>query len=88
MTSANAMRLKLLLKDDTTFRQQLAECDGPMALIALCVPLHFEIDMSDLLRIEALTTLALSDQQLTVWYDTPYWTRVLISLGVLPEPSV
>jgi hypothetical protein len=82
------MQLKLLLKDDPAFRQQLAECDGPMSLIALCVPLNFEIEMADLLRIEARTTLALCDQQLTVWYDTPYWTRVLISLGVLPEPSV
>ncbi len=30
-------------------------------------------------------TLALNDDQLEEWYSTPYWKRVLISLGAMPE---
>jgi hypothetical protein len=40
--------------------------------------------MADLLRIEALMTLTLTDEQLGDWYTAPYWKRVLISLGAMP----
>jgi len=38
---------------------------------------------------EAQMTLTLNDEQLNSWYDTPYWKRVLISLGTLQptEPA-
>jgi hypothetical protein len=28
-------------------------------------------------------TLTLNDEQLNTWYETPYWKRVLISLGAI-----
>ncbi|NDD45532.1 MAG: hypothetical protein EBZ24_08985 [Synechococcaceae bacterium WB9_4xB_025] len=69
MTSAQAMRLKLLLKDDTLLQQELSRCSSPDEVIAF------------LLRMEALMTLTLTDEQLNDWYTTPYWKRVLTSLG-------
>lgn len=39
--------------------------------------------MADLLRMEAQMTLTLNDEQLNIWYETPYWKRVLISLGAV-----
>jgi len=83
MTSANAMRLKLLLKDDPLLRQQLSHCDSPDQVMAVCAKLQLQISMADLLRMEAQMTLTLNDEQLTIWYDTPYWKRVLISLGAI-----
>ena len=84
MTSANAMRLKLLLKDDPLLRQQLSQCDSPDQVIAIAAKLQLNVCMADLLRMEALMTLTLSDAELGDWYTTPYWKRVLISLGAMP----
>ena len=83
MTSANAMRLKLLLKDDPLLRQQLSHCESPDKVIAVCAKLQLQISMADLLRMEAQMTLMLNDEQLNTWYETPYWKRVLISLGAV-----
>ncbi len=90
MTSANAMRLKLLLKDDPLLQQQLSQCESPDQVIAVCEKLQLQLSMADLLRMEAQMTLTLNDEQLNGWYDTPYWKRVLISLGAIqpPEPSL
>jgi hypothetical protein len=84
MTSANAMRLKLLLKDDPLLRQQLSHCESPDQVIAIAAKLQLSLCMADLLRMEALMTLTLTDEQLGDWYTTPYWKRVLISLGAMP----
>ena len=84
MTSANAMRLKLLLKDDPLLRQQLSQCDSPDQVIAIAAKLQLNVCMADLLRMEALMTLTLSDEELDEWYVTPYWKRVLISIGAMP----
>ena len=81
MTSANAMRLKLLLKDDPLLRRQLSRCDSPEEVISICSKLQLDVCMADLLRMEALMTLTLTDEQLNDWYTTPYWKRVLTSLG-------
>ncbi len=83
MTSANAMRLKLLLKDDLLLQQQLSQCESPDQVIAVCAKLQLQISMADLLRMEAQMTLTLNDEQLNTWYETPYWKRVLISLGAI-----
>ena len=83
MTSANAMRLKLLLKDDPLLQQQLSQCESPDQAIAVCAKLELQISMADLLRMEAQMTLTLNDEQLNTWYETPYWKRVLISLGAI-----
>jgi hypothetical protein len=83
MTSANAMRLKLLLKDDPLLRRQLSRCDSPEEVISICSKLQLDVCMADLLRMEALMTLTLTDDQLLDWYTTPYWKRVLISLGAV-----
>jgi hypothetical protein len=84
MTSANAMRLKLLLKDDPLLRQQLSQCDSPDQVIAIAAKLQLNVCMADLLRMEALMTLTLCDEELGNWYTTPYWKRVLISIGAMP----
>ena len=84
MTSANAMRLKLLLKDDPLLRQQLSHCESPDQVIAIAAKLQLSLCMADLLRMGALMTLTLTDEQLGDWYTTPYWKRVLISLGAMP----
>jgi len=84
MTSANAMRLKLLLKNDPLLRQQLSQCDSPDQVIGIAAKLQLNPCMADLLRMEALMTLTLSDKELDEWYVTPYWKRVLISLGAQP----
>ena len=81
MTSANAMRLKLLLKDDPLLQQQLSHCESPDEVIVIAAKLELSLCMADLLRMEALMTLTLTDEQLNTWYTTPYWKRVLISLG-------
>jgi hypothetical protein len=83
MTSAQAMRLKLLLKDDTLLQQELSRCNSPDEVIAVAAKLQLELNMADLLRMEALMTLTLNDEQLDDWYTTPYWKRVLTSLGAL-----
>ncbi|MBW0166877.1 MAG: Nif11-like leader peptide family natural product precursor [Vulcanococcus sp.] len=83
MTSANAMRLKLLSKDDPLLQQQLSQCESPDQVIAVCAKLQLQISMADLLRMEAQMTLTLNDEQLNTWYETPYWKRVLISLGAI-----
>ncbi|MBW0173159.1 MAG: hypothetical protein KXJ50_09800 [Vulcanococcus sp.] len=83
MTSANAMRLKLLLEDDLLLQQQLSQCESPDQVIAVCAKLQLQISMADLLRMEAQMTLTLNDEQLNTWYETPYWKRVLISLGAI-----
>ena len=83
MTSANAMRLKLLLKDDPLLQKQLSQCESPDQVIAVCAKLQLQISMADLLRMEAQMTLTLNDEQLNTWYETPYWKRVLISLGAI-----
>jgi len=83
MTSANAMRLKLLLKDDPLLQQQLSQCESPDQVIAVCAKLQLQISMADLLRMEAQMRLTLNDEQLNTWYETPYWKRVLISLGAI-----
>jgi hypothetical protein len=83
MTSANAMRLKLLLKDDPLLRRQLSLCESPDQVIAIAAKLQLNICMADLLRMEALMTLTLTDEQLETWYVTPYWKRVLVSVGAL-----
>ncbi len=75
------MRLKLLLKDDPLLRRQLSECDSPDQVITIAAKLQLNICMADLLRMEALMTLTLTDEQLETWYVTPYWKRVLISVG-------
>ena len=85
MTSANAMRLKLLLKDDHLLQQQLSQCDSADQVIEIAAKLQLDLCMPDLLRMEALMTLTLNDDQLEGWYSTPYWKRVLISLGAMPE---
>ena len=87
MTSANAMRLKLLLKDDPLLQQQLSHCESPAQVIALAAKLQLSICMADLLRMEALMTLTLNDADLEVWYATPYWKRVLVSLGAMQLPD-
>ena len=87
MTSANAMRLKLLLKDDPLLQQQLSQCESPDQVMAVCTQLRLNISMADLLRMEAQMTLTLTDEQLKDWYDTPYWKRVLISLGAIHPPE-
>ncbi|NDD69806.1 MAG: Nif11 family protein [Synechococcaceae bacterium WB9_4xC_028] len=81
MTSAQAMRLKLLLKDDTLLQQELSRCSSPDEVIAFATKLQLQLSMADLLRMEALMTLTLTDEQLNDWYTTPYWKRVLTSLG-------
>lgn len=83
MTSANAMRLKLLLKDDPLLRRQFSTCENPDQVISICGRLKINICMADLLRMEALMTLTLTDEQLMDWYLTPYWKRVLVSIGAL-----
>jgi hypothetical protein len=85
MTSAQAMRLKLLLKDDALLQQELLRCKCPDEVIAFAAKLQLDLSMADLLRMEALMTLTLSDEQLDCWYTTPYWKRVLTSLGA-PTP--
>ena len=85
MTSANAMRLKLLLKDDRLLQQQLSQCESADQVIEIAAKLQLDRCMPDLLRMEALMTLTLNDDQLEGWYSTPYWKRVLISLGAMPE---
>lgn len=81
------MRLKLLLKDDPLLQQQLSQCESPDQVIAVCAQLQLSISMADLLRMEAQMTLTLTDEQLKDWYDTPYWKRVLISLGAIQPPE-
>ena len=81
------MRLKLLLKDDPLLRQQLAQCESPDQVMAICAKLQLQISMADLLRMEAQMTLTLTDEQLKDWYETPYWRRVLISVGALQPPE-
>ena len=49
-----------------------------------CSQLQLSLCMADLLRMEALMTLTLTDDELGDWYTTPYWKRVLISLGAMP----
>ena len=87
MTSANAMRLKLLLKDDRLLQQQLSQCDSPDQVIAMAAKFQLTLCMADLLRMEALMTLTLSDDQLEGWYITPYWKRVLMSFGAMPHSN-
>ena len=72
MTSANAMRLKLLLKDDPLLRQQLSCCESPDQVISIADKLQLSLCMADLLRMEALMTLTLDDAQLNRWYEMPY----------------
>ena len=84
MTSANAMRLKLYLKDDALLQEQLCRCESPEKLIAIVATLKLQVSMADLLRMEAQMTLTLDDEQLMKWYETPYWQRVLISIGAMP----
>ena len=84
MTSANAMRLKLYLKDDPLLQEQLCRCESPEKLIAIVATLKLQVSMADLLRMEAEMTLTLDDEQLMKWYETPYWQRVLISIGAMP----
>jgi hypothetical protein len=81
------MRLKLLLKDDPLLRQQLSCCESPDEVISVCAKLQLTLCMADLLRMEAQMTLTLSDEQLSSWYETPYWKRVLISLGAVKPPE-
>ena len=52
-------------------------------MIAIAARLKLEVNMADLLRMEAQMTLTLDDHELTDWYRTPYWQRVLISIGAL-----
>ncbi len=75
------MRLKLLLKDDSLLQQELSRCSSPGEVIAFAAKLQLQLSMADLLRMEALMTLTLTDEQLNDWYTTPYWKRVLTSLG-------
>ncbi len=84
MTSANAMRLKLYLKDDPLLQEQLCRCESPEKLMAIVATLKLQVSMADLLRMEAQMTLTLDDEQLMKWYETPYWQRVLISIGAMP----
>jgi hypothetical protein len=67
MTSANAMRLKLLLKDDPLLQQQLSHCESPDEVIVIAAKLELSLCMADLLRMEALMTLTLTDEQLNTW---------------------
>ena len=83
MTSAQAMRLKLLLRDDPLLQQELSCCENPDEVIGFAQRLQLEVNMADLLRMEALMTLTLTDQELSDWYTTPYWKRVLVSLGAM-----
>ena len=85
MTAANAMRLKLILKDDSLLRQDLCRCESPDQVIAICKKLQLKIDMQDLLRLEAIMTLTLDDEQLMRWFTTPYWQRVLVSIGAMEQ---
>ena len=75
------MRLKLLLKDDTLLQQEFSQCNSPDEVIAFATKLQLQLSMADLLRMEALMTLTLTDEQLNDWNTTPYWKRVLTSLG-------
>ncbi len=77
------MRLKLLLKDDPLLQQELLRCNNPDEVIRFAERLQLEVNMADLLRMEALMTLTLTDQELSNWYITPYWKRVLASLGAI-----
>lgn len=85
MTAANAMRLKLILKDDPLLRRDLCRCESPDQVIAICKKLQLKIDMQDLLRLEAIMTLTLDDEQLMQWFTTPYWQRVLVSIGAMDQ---
>ena len=78
------MRLKLFVNDDPLLQQQLSQCEHPDQVIAIAAKLQLSLCMADLLRMEALMTLTLTDEQLGDWYITPYWKRVLISLGAMP----
>ena len=83
MTAANAMRLKLFLKDDPLLRRDMCRCESPDQVIAICQKLKLKINMQDLLRLEAIMTLTLDDEQLMEWFTTPYWQRVLVSIGAM-----
>ena len=85
MTAANAMRLKLILKDDLILRKDLCRCESPDQVITICNKLQLKIDMQDLLRLEAIMTLTLDDEQLMQWFTTPYWQRVLVSIGAMEQ---
>ena len=75
------MRLKLYLRDDPLLQAQLCRSESPDEVIAIAAKLKLEVNMADLLRMEAQMTLTLDDHELTDWYRTLYWQRVLISIG-------
>ena len=82
MGSAGAMKLKLLLRDDPLLQEEIKLCKGPGALCELAQRLSLKLTKADLLRMEAKTTLTLTDEELETWFEKPYWERVLTSMDV------
>ena len=79
------MKLKLLLRDDPRLQEEIKRCNGPKALFELAEKLSLKLNMADILRMEAQTTLALTDEELETWFEKPYWERVLKSMEINEE---
>ena len=87
MGSAGAMKLKLILKDDPLLQDAIKRCNDPEDLFRLTQKLGLELNKADLLRMEAQTTLTLSDAELEHWFEQPYWQRVLTSLDMTSQQT-
>jgi hypothetical protein len=81
--SAGAMKLKTLLRDDPLLQEEIKRCKSPDALCEFAQKLSLKLTKADLLRMEAKTTLTLSDEELETWFEKPYWARVLNSMEVI-----
>ena len=81
MTTARRERLSHTLNQPCLLQEQLCRSENPEEVIAIAARLKLEVNMADLLRMEAQMTLTLDDHELTDWYRTLYWQRVLISIG-------
>ncbi|MGA0968009.1 MAG: Nif11-like leader peptide family natural product precursor [Vulcanococcus sp.] len=82
MSSAGVMSLKFILKDDPLLQKEVKQCQNPAAICEMARKLGIKLTQADLLRIEAQTTLCLTDEELERWFETPYHERFLISLEV------
>ena len=76
------MSLKFILKDDPLLQKEVKQCQNPAAICEMARKLGIKLTQADLLRIEAQTTLCLTDEELERWFETPYHERFLISLEV------
>lgn len=77
------MQLKFILQDDPLLQAEVQACESPAAICELAKKLGINLVKADLLRIEAQKTLCLTDEELEVWFKTPYHKRVLASLDVI-----